>query len=173
MRVLLQSGADIQAADFTGRTQLHIAARQGRYEAMALLLEKGADENAEDHLRRSPLHDAVAGKNARAVRVLLLANADINQGNEIGSAPLHFAVKDLEVMKELCNWNADLDRLDMMGRTPLHIAVAESCSEVAACLLREGTDPYRFGLSPSRPSTTRSNRTTERWWVSSSGTASM
>ena len=48
VRLLLEAGADKDAADTDGDTALHIAAKEGHLEVVRLLLEAGADKDAAD-----------------------------------------------------------------------------------------------------------------------------
>jgi glutaminase len=63
-------GADVTAADYDGRTPLHLAASEGRTEAVRLLLQLGADPRAEDRWGSTPAHDAGRGGHEEAERVL-------------------------------------------------------------------------------------------------------
>ena len=46
--VLLDDGADVNSADYDGRSALHLASSEGRLETVDLLLRKGARVNAKD-----------------------------------------------------------------------------------------------------------------------------
>ena len=58
LKRLLVCGANVNAADYDGRTALHVAASEGRREAVALLLERGAHVAAIDRWGNTPLDDA-------------------------------------------------------------------------------------------------------------------
>ncbi len=60
VRLLLDSGVDVQARDAAGRTALHVAADQGQYhqaqvqvQKMQTLIAAGADVNARYHSART------------------------------------------------------------------------------------------------------------------------
>ena len=57
--VLLQGGADVNAADPDGITPLLSAIINGHYDAANVLLEKGANPNVPDRTGRTPLYSAV------------------------------------------------------------------------------------------------------------------
>ena len=64
VRTMLEAGADPDARDRRGRTALHITARRGGPEMIAVLLDAGADVNAKDGRGRTPLAHARLRLNA-------------------------------------------------------------------------------------------------------------
>ena len=71
IELLLQHGANIEAATSDGRTPLHIAAANGQLLAVKCLLEKGARGTATDNKGRLPLHDACFKGHVEVARFLL------------------------------------------------------------------------------------------------------
>lgn len=55
---LIAHGADINAADYDGRTPLHLAASEGRKDAVAFLVSRNANRMAKDRWGATPLDDA-------------------------------------------------------------------------------------------------------------------
>jgi glutaminase len=55
---LTARGVDINAADYDGRTALHLAASEGHHRVVDFLLSKGANVNAKDRWGNTPLEDA-------------------------------------------------------------------------------------------------------------------
>jgi glutaminase len=72
IRRLVVKGADVNAADYDGRTPLHLAASEGRADVVAYLLELGADPAALDRWGNTALEDARRGGH-EAIRDLLTA----------------------------------------------------------------------------------------------------
>jgi hypothetical protein len=57
-RLLVETGADVNARDNFERTPLRLAAEVGNTETARLLVESGADVNARDNFESTPLHAA-------------------------------------------------------------------------------------------------------------------
>jgi ankyrin repeat protein len=53
--LLVNAGADVNAADCDGETSLHLAAEQGSVGTVFALLDRGADPNVRDSAGRRPL----------------------------------------------------------------------------------------------------------------------
>lgn len=58
LKRLLVRGANVNAADYDGRTALHLAASEGRREAVSMLLDRGAQADALDRWGNTPRDDA-------------------------------------------------------------------------------------------------------------------
>ncbi len=95
LRILLDSGADINLADDTGMTPLLIAAIQDRTDLIKLLISAGADINAErsNTDKTTPLEWAARNNSEETIRILLDAGAEINHVSENGT-PLDAAIKE-------------------------------------------------------------------------------
>jgi len=129
----LASGADVNArAPITGgfnngHTPLHVAARDGATEIVALLIASGAEVNAvEPTFGAVPLHKAVYNGHAEITRLLASApgiNLDF-QGATNGYSPLHDAIWHgfADCADVLIAAGARLDRRGHDGRTPLDLA---------------------------------------------------
>ena len=88
----IAAGADVNAKDLGGLTDLHYAASGGQKEITELLIAEGADVNAKDESGKTPLHWA-AWRGHKEVAELLIANdADVNARKNNGITPLDLAV---------------------------------------------------------------------------------
>jgi ankyrin repeat protein len=128
-RLLLESGADVNAAETDHRTPLMLAARGGSLEMTVLLLKSGADtEIRDDEGRTSLMHSLdrapMAGK-------LLDHGASLEARDCRGRTALMLAVQHawLETVKVLLTRGADARAADDQGETPLHIAVRQALEQ--------------------------------------------
>jgi len=67
---LYASGVDMGAADYDGRTGIHLAASEGHLEAVKFLVAKGVAISPKDRLGGTPLSDAKRGNFIKIVAFL-------------------------------------------------------------------------------------------------------
>lgn len=127
----LVSKESMEELDGNGIAAVHMAARKGHVDALAVMIKKGVDVNlSEDVPAQSgttPLHEACIYGHADVVKLLMDAGADDTVKNCKGNTPAHCAVRNdkggeklsnearARVLKELKN----LDIPGEYGRTPL------------------------------------------------------
>jgi glutaminase len=70
IRSLASHGADLGAADYDGRTPLHLACAEGRRDVVAFLLERNVDVSPVDRWDRTPLDEAERGGHSEIARLL-------------------------------------------------------------------------------------------------------
>ena len=87
VRVLLDSGADIEAKNADGYTSLQLSAIMGKKETAKLLLERKAKIDAQDNDQMPALHWAVGYDNKEIVELLLANHANVNAVNKLGNTP--------------------------------------------------------------------------------------
>ncbi len=88
---LLDSGADIESRNESGRTVLMLTALRGNSQIVATLLDHGADVRASDPDGMTPLMWAAFGGSGPTVKVLLSRGAEINTKNKKGETALTWA----------------------------------------------------------------------------------
>ncbi len=97
VRAALQSGADIDELDGSGKAPLHIAAEKNDAALIELLVSNGADPDriAEGFYGPSdaPIHSAVKRRSLDAIRALHRAGANLTLATINTAAPLHLALK--------------------------------------------------------------------------------
>jgi|SRR3989344_7129445 len=72
---LYASGVDLDAADYDGRTGVHLAASEGHLDAVKFLVAKGVDINPKDRFGGTPLIDAKRGNFQKIIDFLEKNNA--------------------------------------------------------------------------------------------------
>jgi ankyrin repeat protein len=97
VRLLLESGADINTRDTNGDTPLIAAAFMGYNETVKLLLEKGAEVNAQNNLGSTALMEAATMNKPETVAMLLSNGADTKAKNIAGLTALDAALRDNNV----------------------------------------------------------------------------
>ena len=109
-------------------TILHVAAKNGAKETVAVLLENGADTNAEDDKGDSPLALAAYNNYPDIADMLLEKDSDPNTRNSKGDPLLFWCIKNnkQEIIASLVSHGADVNIQDLSGDFPLHVAVSQN-----------------------------------------------
>ncbi|KAL6786735.1 ankyrin repeat-containing domain protein [Trichoderma sp. SZMC 28012] len=149
IRLLLDSGAEVDQKADDGETPLHVACYNGTIEAVRLLVDRGADVNAEGGRFGTPILAAAARPRDPLpfLTFLMDKGANINyRGGECGSslqAYLDGSVDDDGSFHFILKYLADVNDKGGKYGTALIAACASSCSKSAECvrlLLDHGAD---------------------------------
>ncbi|RDW75101.1 hypothetical protein BP6252_06243 [Coleophoma cylindrospora] len=117
VKLLLEKGADVNAADKDSCSPLYWASQDGQIDVVKLLLEKGASINTAEHTGWTPLHRASEDGHVDVVKLLLEMGANINATGMNGKAPLYIASKNGhgDVVKLLLEKSANVNTADEHG----------------------------------------------------------
>ncbi|MHC4538349.1 MAG: ankyrin repeat domain-containing protein [Planctomycetota bacterium] len=150
IQLQISKGADVNTRDEEGLTALHLAARQGRKDAVELLLAKGASINARltGWPGWTPLHEAAAANQKEVAELLIAKRADINTdcaragGGRFGGTPLHEAAFEghRDMVELLISKGADINAEQSGGLTPLDVAAFVGHTDVVELLIGRGAD---------------------------------
>ncbi|KAK3988766.1 ankyrin repeat-containing domain protein [Cladorrhinum sp. PSN332] len=133
IRWLLYAGADVSAADSTGKAAIHYAVIRNQRINVSLLLEYGSPIDAQTHKGYTPLCLAAEKGFYDIVRLLLDRDADATIANSSRFTPLHLAVgsktpSQLAIVSELLARGSDPDTKAGKGFTCLEMA--NMCAEM-------------------------------------------
>ncbi|XP_048243370.1 uncharacterized protein LOC124139633 [Haliotis rufescens] len=153
MKLILEKGAEVNAATEQGETALHLAVCKNEIEVVKFLLDKGADVNAKTKMGKTPIHDAVYYKKTDAAKLLLEKGADVNIPADDERPLLQVAVAntDIEMVKMLTEKGADVNKKGRDGWTPLHEAFYLGDTQSAEHLLDKGAHAYVYTMSGVAP----------------------
>jgi len=88
--------SNAEASDAQGRSELHVAAAAGNWEAAKVLLQQQVDTNAREAWEETPLHLAARGGHVELCKLLLGHGAEIDAIGINGETPLIVAAKSGE-----------------------------------------------------------------------------
>ena len=142
VRTLLQTGADVNAAQVDGTTALHWVAYHDDTETAALLVQAGANVNAVNRYGVPPLVQACTNGNAAIVKLLLEAGANANATMKGGETVLMLAARsgNAEAVKALLARGANPNARERLGQTALMWAAAGGHTAAVRALLEAGAD---------------------------------
>ena len=168
VRLLLDSGANVNASATADRTPLNLASVYANAETVRALLEKGANVNAVASDNTSfPLHAAVARRLPDMLEAILarMPNLELHDGE--GSTPLLRAVRngDAVIAKSLLEAGADPNALTLSdnNKSPgfaLHFAVQLRNRQLVELLLEHKANVVAVDASGKTPLDYAGARTT-------------
>ena len=139
---LLQSGADVNAAQVDGMTALHWAAHHNDLQAAKGLLEAGAKPDVKNRYDVTPLYSACQNGNGTLVELLLAAGADSNATFSEGETALMIAARTGKpaAVQALLENGAKVNATGPRKQTALMWAAAEGNVESVQLLIDAGAE---------------------------------
>ncbi|KAM6449309.1 inversin isoform 2-T4 [Liasis olivaceus] len=123
---LLKMGTDVDKADHSQRTALHLAAQKGNYRFMKLLLAHRANWMKKDLEEIIPLHLTTQHKSPKCLALLLkyMAPGEVDTQDKNKQTALHWSAyyNNPEHVKLLIKHDSNIGIPDIEGRIPLHWA---------------------------------------------------
>ena len=144
MKILIDAGADVNAALPNRDTPLQGAVFNNHEGAVRLLLDAGADVNFTGTSSQPPLHIAIERWCPEIISILLEHGADPNAIDPAGYPPLCTAIKTkaTKAVPLLLKSGADPNRADKNLRTPLNWAAGIPLIGLMRMLIKAGGDLY-------------------------------
>ncbi|GBF50176.1 hypothetical protein LPTSP4_17000 [Leptospira ryugenii] len=158
IKSILKSGANPNAKDRDGRTALHLAALNHRFEYIPLLVSLGVDPRQKDDEKATVLHYMSEVKDSEILNSVLTSAINLNDKTDLTEQTvLHLFVKngDPKMVKILLAKGAkqSIDVKDYLGNTALHYSMSSMHPqklEVTKLLIAAGANT----LSQNRKSQT-------------------
>lgn len=140
LRLLLESGADPNAANPDGKNLLFLAIEKSDMATLKLLLEKNIDINKKYFSGKYPLIHAIYKRNGSVIRLLIDSGANTNIRDESGNTPLVAAVesKDIQVTDYLVGGGADVNVTNSAGKKLFVVAYEKNSLEIFTRLIAGG-----------------------------------
>mgnify|MGYP001217910321 CR=1 FL=1 len=124
---LLEADCPVNAADYDGRTALHLACSEGNLQIVTKLIERAAEINPIDRWGGTPLADAVREGHTKVAHFLFSKGGQLKFGEVRSSSELCENVRkgDLEHVMMLLECGCPVNAGDYDQRTCLHLASSE------------------------------------------------
>jgi ankyrin repeat protein len=124
LKVLVESGANVSAANAEGNTAMHAASKDGRIEILDYLISVGGNVNACNLAGNTPVFWACMAGHKDAVVTLAERGANVAISNADGIYPIHVATEGnhLDVLDVLVKYGSNVDIPQFDGLSPAHIA---------------------------------------------------
>ncbi|KAK6514351.1 hypothetical protein TWF506_008747 [Arthrobotrys conoides] len=141
-KLLLESGANIEAKDDYNYTPLLLAVQYRREALVRLLTKRGANLEVQIDQLRTPLMLAIGEGQISIANILLESGANIEAKDVFGRTSLIYAADEghLEIVKALLHKGADIEAKDGNRRSPLFAAITDGHTAVVELLLNSGAD---------------------------------
>ena len=131
-KILIDSGADLNAADSAGYTALHHCFGRGfndtTLEIAKLLLEGGANPNCINRFGHTPLFDACADNCYRGIKVLVSRGADPYVRGPTGATCLEIALFNPRVVKAILSASSETSHQQYL-RTMMSLSQSYNCAQ--------------------------------------------
>lgn len=137
--VLLDRGANVNAADLNGINLLIASSAIGLCPMIELLLDRGARIDGDSEGFGTPLLHAIIQKRMDSIRVLIGRGADVNACMHDGRTLLMSAqASNVEAIPLLIAHGANVNAQDRFGLTPLILATKDTTIETLELFLNNG-----------------------------------
>ena len=140
MRILLDSGAKIDAINDKWLTPWSANANSRNDKILGILLAAGANPNIRDHDGATMLYGAAAGGHVDMVRFLLKSGTNPSLKTSFDWAPMHWASYHghIECVKLLVAAGAELNPISDQNMTPLDLAFKNNQGLMSDFLVKHG-----------------------------------
>jgi ankyrin repeat protein len=173
VRLLLSSGADVNAVDKDGLSPLLVASERGHLAVVRVLLSSGADVNAVNRWNCSSLLLAIEKRRDVAiVRLLLSSGADVNAVDIESRSSLMHAIEGRHgaIVRKLLQTLGCVFNPHPLGFTAMHVAAQFGLVDVMARCVSSGVSVEArtsSGLTPLHVAAQSGSESSVRWLLQS------
>ena len=149
VKLLIDSGSDVDYKNQTGKSLLHIAVSKSEDKCVEYLLQAGANPNIEDDSGDSPLWIAVCENNIKIAPLLIKYGGNVNFRNTPYKMSLlcNAANRRYRKMVELLLDNdVNVNAETALGASALHYAVDQGEIEIVKMLLQRNCNMDNYSL---------------------------
>lgn len=143
VRLLLESGAEVDAQNEEGETALHIAAETGYGGVLQILLEKGADVTVKNQAGETALHVAAKRGHKDALQILVEKGADVTVKTKAGETALKLAAwggREATVRQLLNHLDGELNPEAWLATSQIFKVAIAGDEKAMQLLLDKGAD---------------------------------
>lgn len=143
LKGLINCNADVNMADYDGRTAIHLACSEGKLKCVKHIVEKmNGDQNVKDRWGGTPKDDAIRHGHDDVFEYLekrgalrgKTASMNAADATDLCSAATK---EDLVALRDMYRRKVDVNTGDYDQRTAMHLACAEGKLAVVKCLVQE------------------------------------
>merc|ERR1719181_419386 len=135
IKKLIVKGADINQADYDGRTSAHLASANGHVAVVQYLIQNKASLDAFDRFGRTPLQDALDMGHTKIAQILRIGGATVTNPALARTLCSAAAISDFDALKTVELTGGNLGCSDYDGRTAMHLAASEGQLKVVQWLI--------------------------------------
>jgi len=138
---ILGFNQDIEKTNSLGQSALHLSAKGGYHEIVALLILRGAQIELQDNRGLTPLHFAITANQSEVIDVLVRNEASLFTKDSQGRHPLKLAIEEnIEILDQLIS-RFNIDQEDEFGNTILHYMAESGRLDFVRMALDRGANP--------------------------------
>jgi len=151
LKILIESGVDINQRFYNETTALHRAVQEGKNKNALLLIKYGADINAQNKIGETPLSTAILAEDIEMMECLIGAGADIDATDRDGNSALHVACTQgrEDLVEMLLARGASGFAENHQGNSALQNAISKNHTNIIDLILIKTPQENFPGIGPS------------------------